>query len=123
MVLTISYSESACPITLVKPLKESLYDYFVILVYFVYFIHINNNKFTYDKFISGKFGFSICFSQVLFKLFTFLMDIADKEINNKLRRYCVKYSIEITSFTSESEAAVLSEKNAISTSLPTCSHL
>ena len=28
MLLTISYSESAYPITLVEPLKASLYDYF-----------------------------------------------------------------------------------------------
>ena len=62
MLLTISYSESAFPITPVEPLKASLYDYFVISVYFVYFIFIyfsNNNKFTYDKFKSAKFGFSI----------------------------------------------------------------
>ena len=30
MLLTILYSESAYPITLVEPLKASLYDYFVI---------------------------------------------------------------------------------------------
>ena len=41
MLLTISYSESAFPkITPVEPLKASLYDYFVISVYFVYFIFI-----------------------------------------------------------------------------------
>ena len=30
MLLTISYSESAYPITLVEPLEASLYDHFVI---------------------------------------------------------------------------------------------
>ena len=30
MLLTVSYSESAYPITPVVPLKASLYDYFVI---------------------------------------------------------------------------------------------
>ena len=44
MLLTISYSESAYPITLVKPLKAIPYDYFGILVYFVYFSYtINKN--------------------------------------------------------------------------------
>ena len=50
MLLTLSCSES---------LKASLYDYIGISVYFVYFIHINNNKFTYDKIKSAKFGFNI----------------------------------------------------------------
>ena len=63
MLLTISYSESAYPITPVEPLKASLYDYSGISVYFVYFIFI-------------------CFSQVLLKLFTFLINTADKEIYN-----------------------------------------
>ena len=40
MLLTVSYSESAYPITRVEPLKPSLYDYFVISVYFVYFMFI-----------------------------------------------------------------------------------
>ena len=40
MLLTISYSESAYPITPVELLKAILYDYFVIYVYFVYFIFI-----------------------------------------------------------------------------------
>ena len=38
MLLTLLYSESAYPITPVEPLKASLYDYFVISVYLVYFI-------------------------------------------------------------------------------------
>ena len=37
MLLILSYSESAYPITPVEPLKPSLYDYFGISVYFVYF--------------------------------------------------------------------------------------
>ena len=40
MLLTISYSESAYPITPVEPLKATLYDHFGISVYFVYFIFI-----------------------------------------------------------------------------------
>ena len=42
-----------------------------------------NNKFTYDKFRTAKFGFSIfdMFSKVLSKLFTFLMNTAHKEIS------------------------------------------
>ena len=40
MLLTISYSESMYLITPVEPLKASLYDYFGISVYFVYFIFI-----------------------------------------------------------------------------------
>ena len=54
MLLTIAYSESAYPITPVEPLKTILYDHFGILVYFAY---IDNNKFTYDKFKTVKFGF------------------------------------------------------------------
>ena len=61
MLLTISYSESAYPIIPVEPLKASLYDYFGISVNFDYFIfiYVSNNKFTYEKFKSAKFGFSI----------------------------------------------------------------
>ena len=49
MLLILSYSESAYPITPVEPLKASLYDYFGISVYFVYFIfiYVNNNKYIY----------------------------------------------------------------------------
>ena len=36
MMLTISYSESANLITLVEPLKASLYDYF--MIWFILFI-------------------------------------------------------------------------------------
>ena len=67
--MTISYSESAYPTTLVEPLKATLYDHFGISVDFVYFIfiYVNNNKFTYDKFKTTKFEFNILdvFSQVL----------------------------------------------------------
>ena len=51
-------------------------------IFCLLYIHINNNKFTYDKFKSAKFGFSITisFSEVLLKLFTFLINTADKEI-------------------------------------------
>ena len=38
MLLKISYSESACPITPVEPLKATLYDNFGFSLYFVYFI-------------------------------------------------------------------------------------
>ena len=77
MFLTISYLESAYPINPVEPLKAILYDYFGISVYFLYFIHINNNKFTYNKFKSAIFGFSI-----LDMLFAFLISTADKEMYN-----------------------------------------
>ena len=40
MLLTISYSESAYPITPVELLKATLCDHFRISVYFVYFIFI-----------------------------------------------------------------------------------
>ena len=45
----------------VEQLKATLYDYLGNSVYFVYFIyiHINNVKFTYDKFKTAKFGFHI----------------------------------------------------------------
>ena len=59
MPLILSYSESAYPITPVELLKASLYDYIGISAYFVHYIHINNNKFTSDKFKSAKLGFSI----------------------------------------------------------------
>ena len=45
MLLTISYSESAYPITLVEPLKVTLYDHFVIWFICLLYIHINNNEF------------------------------------------------------------------------------
>ena len=59
MLLTISYSESVYPITPVEPLKAILYDYLEFLYILFTYIHINNNKFTYDKFKSAKFGFNI----------------------------------------------------------------
>ena len=40
LFLTISYSESAYPITPVESLKAILYDYFGISVYLAYFIFI-----------------------------------------------------------------------------------
>ena len=40
MSLTISYSESAYPITPVEPLKATLYEHFGISVNFVYFIFV-----------------------------------------------------------------------------------
>ena len=45
---------------------------------------MNIIKFTYDKFKTVKFGFSIfyLFSEVLRKLFTFLIITTDKEIYN-----------------------------------------
>ena len=44
MLLTVSYSKSAYPITPVEPLKASLYYYTGISVYFVYFIYIYKDK-------------------------------------------------------------------------------
>ena len=86
LLLTISYSEATYSITPVEQLKASLYDHFCISEYFVYFIyiHINNNKFTYDKYKTAKFGFSVfdVFSQVSLKLFTFLINTTDIEIDN-----------------------------------------
>ena len=76
MLLTISYSESAYPITPLEPLKATLYDYFVTSLYFVYFtyIHINDIKFTNDRFKTAKFGFSISdmFSSSFIKILYFL---------------------------------------------------
>ena len=40
MLLAVSYSESVYPITPVEPFEATLYDYFGILVNFVYFIFI-----------------------------------------------------------------------------------
>ena len=51
MLLTTSYSESAYPII---PVEN-----FEFLYIFLLYIHINNNRFTYDKFKSPKFGFNI----------------------------------------------------------------
>ena len=93
MLLTISYSESAYPITPVKLLKAILYDYFGISVYSVYSIFIYNIKFTYDKnceiqiqhtrYVLVKF---YCLGKH-HRLFTFLINTADKEI----RPYTVKH--------------------------------
>ena len=81
MLLRISYSESTYPITPVELLKATLYDYSGISVYVfcLLYIHRNNNKFTYDKFKSAKFGFSMfdIFGEVSLKLF---INTADKEI-------------------------------------------
>ena len=85
MLFTLSYSESAYLITLVEQLKPSLYNYFVISVYFVYFIFIQttiNLHLANSKVRNSDFAYSICFSQVLLKLFTFLINTADKEIYN-----------------------------------------
>ena len=49
VLLKISYSESTYPITPVEPLKARFWDN----------SEIYNNKFTYDKFKSAKFGFII----------------------------------------------------------------
>ena len=55
------------------------------LVYFVYFIFIEttmNLYMTNSKVRNSDSAYSICFSQVLLKLFTFLINTADKEIYN-----------------------------------------
>ena len=85
MSLTLSNSESAYLITPVEPLKAILYDYFGISVYFVYFIFIKttiNLHMTNSKVRNSESAYSICFSHVLLKLFTFLINTADKEIYN-----------------------------------------
>ena len=83
MILAFITSESAYPITPVEPLKAILCDSFGISFCLLY-IHINKNKLTYDKFKRGKFGFSIL--DILYssftKLFTSLINTADKEIYN-----------------------------------------
>ena len=45
------------------------------------YTHINNNKFTCDKFRTAKFSTFDMFSQVLLKLFTFLINITNIEIH------------------------------------------
>ena len=85
MLLTITYSESAYPIIPVELLKATLYDHFGISVYFVYFIFIKttiNLHMTKSKLRNSDSAYSISFSQVLLKLFTFLINTADKEIYN-----------------------------------------
>ena len=74
MLLTISYLESAYPITLAV-------DYFVISTYLcLLYININKIKFTYEKLETVKFGFSILdmFNQVLLNLFTFLINATNQ---------------------------------------------
>ena len=78
MSLTVSYLESVYSITPVEPLKANRYDYFVFCIYFVYFIFI---QLTHSKLRNSDSGYSICYSQVLLKWFTFFMiNRADKEI-------------------------------------------
>ena len=64
--------------------SNSLRSFWNFGIFCLLYIHINNNKFTYDKFKTAKFGFSIfdMFGQVLLKLFTFLINTADKVIYN-----------------------------------------
>ena len=57
--------------------SNSLRLFWNFCIFCLLYIHINNNKFTYDKFKRAKFGFSI-----LDMLFAFLISIADKEIYN-----------------------------------------
>ena len=57
--------------------SNSLRLFWNFCIFCLLYIHINDNKFTYDKFKSAKFGFSI-----LDMLFTFLISTADKEIYN-----------------------------------------
>ena len=57
--------------------SNSIRSFWNCSIFYLLYIHINNNKFTYDEFKS-----TICFSQVLLKLFTFLINTADKEIYN-----------------------------------------
>ena len=47
-------------------------------------IYKNNNKFTYDKFktANSDSAYSICFSQVVLVLFSFLINTAGEEIYN-----------------------------------------
>ena len=59
MSWTVRYSESAYPITPVEPLKATLRSFWNFSVFCLLYIHINNDKFTYDKFKTAKFGFSI----------------------------------------------------------------
>ena len=83
ILLTISYSELAYPITPVESLKATLYrSFWNFIVFCLLYIDINNNKFTYDKFKvrNSDSAYSICFSQVLLKLFTFL-------INTPIKRF------------------------------------
>ena len=55
------------------------------------YIHINYIKFTYVKFNTAKFRFiySICFFQVWLKLFTLLINTADKEIYNMYQYFSI----------------------------------
>ena len=92
MLLTVSYLESAYSITPVEPLKAILYDKFGISVYFVYFIFIQttiNLHMTNSKLRNSDSAYSICFSQVLLKLFTFLINTADKEIYNIFNSFSI----------------------------------
>ena len=63
---------------------NSLRLYWKFIVFCLLYFQINNNIFTYDKFNSAKFRFSMMdiFSDVLFKLFTFLISATDKDICN-----------------------------------------
>ena len=67
MLLTITYSESACPIAPVEPLKAILYDYFGISVYSVYFIFISstiNLHMADSRVRNSDSTYSICYIQV-----------------------------------------------------------
>ena len=60
-------------------------------IFCLLYIHIDNNKFTYDKVRNSDSVYSICSSQVLLKLFTFLINTADKEIYNIFNSFLFPY--------------------------------
>ena len=74
-------------------MRICLYDYFGISTYFVYYIHMNKIKFTYDKLESIKFGFNIfdMFSQVLLNLFTFLINTTDIDTQHLSIDFLISY--------------------------------
>ena len=64
--------------------SDSLRLFWNFCIFCLLYIHINNNKFTYDKFKTVKFGFSILnmFYLSFIKIVYFLVNTADKEIYN-----------------------------------------
>ena len=78
MLLTISYSDLAYPITHLVVGTKSLRSFWNLNTFCLLYIYMNNNIFTYDKLKTVIFGFTIVFhmfSQVILKLSTMYLDI------------------------------------------------
>ena len=93
MSLTLSNSESVTDYPSRTVESNSLRLFWNFCIFCLLYIHINNKNLhmTNSKLRNSDSAYSICFSQVLLKLFTFLINTADKEIYNIFNSFLFPY--------------------------------